>query len=425
MPVDMVLGGQWGDEGKGKIVDSIAEQYDYVVRFQGGPNAGHTIVIDGERTILHQIPSGILQHKTQCIISNGMVIDPKSLLDEIELAERYGSLIGRFHISPHAHIIFPFHRELDRLQERERGSWMLGTTGKGIGPCYADKAYRRGIRMGFLLQTENFAKVLERNLNHYNALFKHVYNHTTLSFNEIFDAYTQYAEKLAPYVGDTDLILSRANENEAMVLLEGAQGALLDIDHGSYPYVTSSTTTAGGACSGAAIAPTHLRDIIGVVKSYTTRVGSGPFPTELFNGDANILQTKGGEFGSTTGRERRCGWFDVPLISRIIRLNGFSQIILTKLDVLGAVESPKICTHYEINKERYAVAPGDTYVLESIKPIYEQCEGWDDDISTVGRYDALPRACRQYVERIEQLVQCSIPIISVGPGRTQSIYRTT
>ncbi len=414
----VVVGTQWGDEGKGKIVDLLAENADFVVRFQGGNNAGHTMVVGGEQFIFHLVPSGILQGKI-CAIGNGVVVDPGVLLEELERLSSRGIDVDpqKFMISERAHVIMPYHKAVDAARENFKGDKKIGTTGRGIGPAYEDKATRRGIRFVDLMDPEALLEKVNTILDEKNFYLKNYLSADTLDSESILGQYQQYAEKLAPYVTNISVVLNRASKQGKQILFEGAQGTHLDIDHGTYPYVTSSNTLAGNACCGAGVGPAKINNVIGIVKAYTTRVGKGPFPTELFDDIGDKIQEKGVEFGATTGRRRRCGWLDTVLLRNSARLNGLSSVAITKLDVLGEIDSLKICTGYEYKGERMDDFPASLKVLADCKPIYETLAGWPEDISTLKNYDDLPQNVKNYLKRIEELIDTPISIISVSPER--------
>ena len=424
MPAYVVAGMQWGDEGKGKVVDFLTRYADLVVRHQGGNNAGHTVVVGGKQTILHLIPSGILHGDKICIIGNGTVLDPGVLIQELDTLCAAGQKVeGRLFISSNAHIIMPYHKELDKLQEKFRGKNRIGTTGRGIGPAYADKADRFGIRLGDLLNRDVFADKLRSTLEYKNMILKALPESEPLSFDAIYTEYCVYADRLRPFAADTVTMILRALEEKKRVVCEGAQGSMLDIDHGTYPYVTSSATTAAGACTGGGIGLDQIRGVIGIVKAYTTRVGEGPFPTELTDEVGQLLREKGREYGATTGRPRRCGWLDCVLLRRAARLNGTTFNVLTKPDVLGGFDTIKICTEYEIDGVRTREFPAETAVLERVKPVYEEMPGWREDISPCRSWEELPGTAQAYFKRIEELTGVPLAIISVGPGREETIER--
>ena len=420
MSVSIIVGSQWGDEGKGKIVDLLSSKYDIVARYQGGANAGHTIQIGEKQYIFHLIPSGILHENVICIIGNGVVIEPKALLEEIEMLEQNGiDIKGRLFISHNAHIIMPYHKLLDSINEK--GTQKIGTTGRGIGPSYIDKYARRGIRIADLLDKEILREKIAKNLSEKNNLLKKVYDHDELEIESIIDELLKFDERIDKYITDTSAFLTDAIQENKSVLLEGAQGALLDVDHGTYPFVTSSNPTSGGACTGTGIPPTKISNVIGIVKAYTTRVGLGPFPTELFDEDGEKLGRIGAEFGATTGRPRRCGWFDAFLVNYSRKINGIERAVITKLDVLGYFDEIKVCVGYEINGKKLKYFPTSESELVAAKPIYETLKGWNQDISNAKSYDELPQEAKDYLTFIS--VQCGFEIkyISVGPKRSQTI----
>jgi adenylosuccinate synthase len=414
----VVVGTQWGDEGKGKIVDLLAEHADFVVRFQGGNNAGHTMVVGGEQFIFHLIPSGILQGKT-CAIGNGVVVDPGVLLEELDRLGSRGIEVDpqKFLISERAHLIMPYHKAVDAARENFKGDKKIGTTGRGIGPAYEDKATRRGIRFVDLLDSEAFAEKVNTILDEKNFYLKNYLSADTLEAESILQQYREYAQKLAPYVTNVSITLDQAHKSGQQILFEGAQGTHLDIDHGTYPYVTSSNTLAGNACCGAGVGPGKIDDVIGIVKAYTTRVGKGPFPTELLDDIGDKIQEKGAEFGATTGRRRRCGWLDTVLLRNSARLNGLSSIAITKLDVLGEIESLKICSGYEYKGKEMNDFPASLNVLAECKPIYETLPGWPEDISGIKNFDDLPQNVKNYLKRVEEFTETPISIVSVSPER--------
>ena len=392
MPSVIVVGLQWGDEGKGKIVDVLSEKADVVARFQGGHNAGHTVVINNEKFILHVIPSGILYNGKKCLIGNGVVVDPASLVKEIEgLRGRKVQIDGsNLLLSKHAHVIMPYHIAIDQESEKIKGSKSIGTTGRGIGPTYCDKIGRSGIRISDLYQEDLFRNKLKSNLLHINFLLENLYKAKGFNLDEIFEEYSGYAEKLREHVADTDIIINDAINSNKNVLLEGAQGTLLDIDHGTYPYVTSSNSTAGGACTGLGIGPTKITRVLGIIKAYTTRVGAGPFPTEIHDSLGELIREKGGEYGATTGRPRRCGWLDMVILRHSVRVNGLTGIAITKLDILDGLESLKICTSYKYNGRLYNEFPKEINIFSECEPVYEEIEGWKESTSGITDYEKLP-----------------------------------
>ncbi|GIF75348.1 adenylosuccinate synthetase [Asanoa siamensis] len=420
----MLLGAQWGDEGKGKVTDLLGGQVDYVVRYSGGNNAGHTVITpDGQKYALHLMPSGALSPNAVIVIGNGVVIDPKVLLAEIDgLAER-GVDVSRLRISGDAHLIMPHHRALDRVVERYLGSGRIGTTGRGIGPAYGDKVARMGIRVQDLLDPGILRKKVELTLREKNQTLFKVYNRKAIDTDAVVEEYLAYAERLRPYIAETREILWSALDRGEIVLMEGAQATMLDMDHGTYPFVTSSNPTAGGACVGAGIPPTAVTQVIGVAKAYTTRVGSGPFPTELFDENGAHLRKVGAEYGTTTGRERRCGWFDAVVARYAVRLNGITDMVITKLDVLTGLEKVPICVGYEINGKIHSDMPMSQTDFHHAVPVYEEHDGWWEDISKARSFDELPAAARSYVERIEQLCGTRVSVIGVGPGREENVVR--
>jgi adenylosuccinate synthase len=417
-----VVGTQWGDEGKGKLTDLLSKEMDVVVRYQGGHNAGHRIVVDGEAFALQLVPSGILYPAVTPVIGNGVVVDPKVLLDELDVLELRGIDTSRLLVSGNAHLVMPYHRELDRVNERYLGRNALGTTRRGIGPAYADKATRVGLRVQDLLDAKIFRQKLDVVLKEKNAVLSRVYNRLPLSGDEIADAYlTEYAPRLAPMIADTVSFLHDELAVGRHLLLEGAQATFLDLDHGTYPFVTSSNPVAGGACTGSGIGPLDITRVIGIAKAYVTRVGAGPFPTELTDDVGDLLVERGGEFGTNTGRRRRCGWFDVPMARQAARLNSLSDIALTKLDVLDALESVKVCVAYEADGRRYDYPPYHQSVLHAVTPIYEELDGWREDLSARTSFNDFPRAAKRYVSFLAEHTGVPIHVIGVGPGREQFV----
>ena len=418
----VIVGTQWGDEGKGKVVDLLAGFADLVVRFQGGNNAGHTMVVEGKQFISHLIPSGILQNKI-CLLGNGMVVDPAVLIKEIDYLKSNGIDVGpdNLKISERAHVIMPYHKKIDHAREKLKGDKKIGTTGRGIGPSYEDKATRRGIRFVELLDPEVFREKVNSILEEKNFYLKEYLSSNPLDLEDIINRYNEYAERLSPHVTNISVVINNAIKSGGQVLFEGAQGTHLDIDHGTYPYVTSSNTIAGNACGGAGIGPKEITGVIGIVKAYTTRVGEGPFPAELFDKTGDAIQKKGVEFGATTGRKRRCGWLDTVILRNAVRLNGLTGIAITKLDVLGGLESLKICTGYEYNGKILQDFPASLNILSECKPIYETLPGWPEDISNIRTIEGLPQGARNYLNRIEELIETPIQLISLGPGRNETI----
>ena len=418
-----IIGAQWGDEGKGKIVDLFTQDADIIVRFQGGNNAGHTLVVDGKKTVLHLIPSGALHPNKLCVIGNGVVVDPEILIEEIDALKAQGHLANdnQIRISEQAHVIMPYHKAIDQARERLRGKGKIGTTGRGIGPAYEDKIARIGIRFVDLLEADTFREKLERNIAEKNFYLKAILQEKALKFNEIHDSYSEYRDKLKQYVTNTGLLLDQQIRAGKRVLFEGAQGTLLDVDHGTYPYVTSSSTVTGGACSGSGVGPQHIHQIIGISKAYTTRVGSGPFPTELDGPEGETLRREGAEFGATTGRSRRCGWFDAVGVRHAVRMNGLTGVALTKLDVLTGFKKIPICTAYEYEGRRVNEFPASSKVMLGVKPVYEEMEGWTAPLDNVRKFSDLPATAQKYVKRIEEVIGSEIILVSVGPGREQTI----
>ena len=423
MAAVVLIGAQWGDEGKGKITDFLAERADMIVRYQGGNNAGHTVVIGQETYKLHLIPSGIFYPDKTCVIGNGLVIDPKVLIEELSYLKARGVSTDNLRISTNAHVIMPYHRLLDVLEEEFKGDHKIGTTKRGIGPAYKDKASRTGIRVSDLMDREEFKNRLQYNLEEKNLIISKIYNQEELVYEDILEEYMMYAEKLRPFVTDTSLEVNRSLDLGQKVLFEGAQGTLLDIDHGTYPYVTSSNPIAGAACVGAGVGPTRIGKVVGVIKSYTTRVGEGPFPTELGCSIGELIRERGGEYGTTTGRPRRCGWFDAVIARYAVRVSGISDFAFTKLDVLTGMDRLKICTEYRYRGETLTEFPQSLKILAECEAIYEEMPGWQEDITSVNEYDQLPENAKKYVERIEKLTNVPMTLLAVGPGRNQTIVR--
>jgi adenylosuccinate synthase len=423
MPNVIVLGLQWGDEGKGKIVDVLSEKADVVARYQGGHNAGHTVVIKNEKFILHVIPSGILYKGKKCLIGNGVVVEPASLLEEINGLKERGIEIDKnnLFLSKNAHVIMPYHMALDRENEKLRGSKSIGTTGRGIGPAYCDKINRSGIRVADLLQPEFFKEKLKANLFNINFLLENLYKAQVFNIENIYDEYLGYAEKLKEHVADTDIIIDNTIAEGGNILLEGAQGTLLDIDHGTYPYVTSSNATAGGACTGLGIGPTKISKVLGVVKAYTTRVGAGPFPTEIKDSLGDAIREKGGEYGATTGRPRRCGWLDMVILRHSARINGLTGIAITKLDILDGLETIKICTSYKHKGKTYKEFPKELNIFQECEPVYEETKGWKESTIGIRDFEKLPDAAKAYVNKIENMLGVEAHIISTGQRRDELI----
>ncbi len=422
MSVKVVVGAQWGDEGKGKMIDLMSERADLVARYQGGANAGHTVVIDGAKYVLHLIPSGILQKDTICAIGNGVVVDPAALLEEIEMLRQQGIEVqDRLFISHRAHLIMPYHKLLDRAKEASDVAGRIGTTGRGIGPAYVDKANRTGIRIVDLLDRKTFEAKLRRNIAEKNEILAKIYGADELDAEPIINEYLEFDEKIDPYIKDVSVLVNDAVQAGEEVLLEGAQGTLLDIDFGTYPFVTSSTPTSGGACSGVGIGPTCIDEVIGVIKAYTTRVGMGPFPTEMAEEEGVNLRELGDEFGATTGRPRRCGWFDAVIANFARRVNGLSSFALTKLDVLDTLEEIKICVAYRFEDKTFTAFPSEIRILEQCEPVYELFPGWQEPTSGIQELAKLPENARRYIRAIENLTGVSVGIVSVGSEREQTI----
>ncbi len=423
MSVVVVVGAQWGDEGKGKIVDLLSQKYDVVARYQGGANAGHTVHINEKTYILHLIPSGILHPHVECVIGNGVVIDPVALLDEIALLEKEGvSVRGRLWISQKAHLIMPYHKLLDQVTEQQAGVNRIGTTGRGVGPAYVDKFNRRGIRIVDLLDPDLLESKLRRNLEEKNALLQKIYGHSPLNIDQIIDEYLQFDRLIDPYVRDISIYLDRAVREGKRILLEGAQGTLLDVDHGTYPYVTSSNPVSGGACIGVGMGPTRIKAVLGVLKAYTTRVGEGPFPTELTGEEGEYLRQTGKEFGATTGRPRRCGWFDALVARYAVRINGITELAITKLDVLDQLPRIQVCVGYQYQGERLDEFPTDLKILQHCRPLYRELPGWQTSTRHLTHPEELPINARKYLEFIEETIGANIKIISVGSRRDQTIF---
>ena len=428
----VVIGTQWGDEGKGKIVDLLTDRAQAVVRFQGGHNAGHTLVIDGKKTVLHLIPSGVLRNNVQCLIGNGVVLSPSALLDEIAMLEQNGvPARERIRLSESCPLILPYHIALDQAREIARGKKAIGTTGRGIGPCYEDKISRRGIRLGELLDAKHFANRLREVMEYHNFALEHYFKQPVVDYQQVLEEALQQAEQLKPLIGDIPGILHGMRARGESIMFEGAQGALLDIDHGTYPFVTSSTTTAGGAAAGSGVGPADLDYILGIVKAYTTRVGAGPFPTELVydldsdEGDetGKYLGTKGHEFGATTGRQRRCGWLDIVALNRSLKINSVTGICITKLDVLDELETIKIAVSYNLNGQQVTTPPVGADRFGECEPEFIEMPGWQQSTIGIREYDQLPQAARDYLAKIEELTGIPIDIVSTGPDRAETIVK--
>ncbi|AAK81516.1 adenylosuccinate synthase [Clostridium acetobutylicum] len=423
MSAFIVLGAQWGDEGKGKMTDYLAQGADVVVRFQGGNNAGHTVEVEDKKYKLHLIPSGILYKNKVNVIGNGVVLDPKAMFEEVEYLKGMGVEVTpeNLIVSDRAHLIMPYHRALDGASEKHRGKNDIGTTGKGIGPCYTDKAERSGIRVCDLLHPEVFKEKLKSNLEIKNAIITKVYGMDAFDYNEICEEYLAFGEKLKPFVKDTSVIVYNEIKNGKKVLFEGAQGNLLDIDYGTYPYVTSSNTIGGGVCPGAAIGPTMITSAVGIAKAYTTRVGKGPFPTELLDEMGDRIREAGFEYGVTTGRARRCGWLDTVILKQAARVSGLTSFAMTKIDTLAGIDKVKVCIGYDFNGKTIDYIPASLEDLALCKPIYEEFDGWDESVADARSYDELPLNAKKYLKRIEELTETKISIVSVGPERNHTI----
>lgn len=417
-----LVGLQWGDEGKGKIIDILTESFDIIVRYQGGSNAGHTIVIDGEKFVLHLIPSGILRKNKSCVIGNGVVLDPLQLLQEIdELRGKNIEVGGNLHISELAHLVFPYHKKLDEYSEGEKGGEKIGTTRRGIGPCYADKMARSGIRVSDLFCPEYFKQRLKQVVDEKNRIFVHLHGADELSWKEIYDEYLGYAERIKPFVCQAIEFMDKAIKAKKRILFEGAQGALLDVDFGTYPFVTSSTVVASGAASGTGISPRHIHKVLGIMKAYTTRVGNGPFPTELTDKTGEHLREKGCEYGATTGRPRRCGWFDAVSVKHSIMVNGADSVVMTKLDVLDNQKTIKLCVGYKIDGKEHKYFPADLVAWKEYEPVYEELPGWQEDTSKMRNAKDIPSRASDYIKRLEKILDVKIEMLSVGPDRGQII----
>lgn len=421
MSTVVVIGAQWGDEGKGKVTDFLAEKADMVVRYMGGNNAGHTVVVDDREFKMHLIPSGILYPDKMCIIGSGVVIDPAVLIKELESLEKQGISTANLRISQRAHVIFPYHQKLDQVEEERKGNNKIGTTCRGIGPAYTDKSARVGIRVIDLLDAEEFPALLEANMKSKNQILTEVYGGQSLDYGEVLKNFKGYAEALRKYVCDTSILVNDAVQQGHNILFEGAQGTLLDLDHGTYPYVTSSHPTAAAACLGAGIGPTRIGRVIGVAKAYTTRVGEGPFPTELNDDTGAFIRKQGGEYGTTTGRPRRCGWFDGVVGRYAVRINGLDYLAITKLDVLSGLEQIRICTGYNYRGEVINEFPASLKVLNECVPVYEDFPGWSEDITRARKLEDLPVQARRYLDRISEISGAPIALIGVGSRRSQTI----
>ena len=417
----VIVGTQWGDEGKGKLIDVLAPKADYIVRFQGGNNAGHTVVVNDEKFILHLLPSGIINSTGKCIIGSGVVVDIEVLLKEIEELEKRGKNLDNLYIDERAHLIMPYHIEIDKAREEARGENKIGTTQRGIGPCYIDKIARNGIRVGDLLELDRFKDKLEWNIKDKNDMLVR-YDKDTFELEDLYEKYVKLSEKIKHRIIDAVTEVNEAVDKDKVVLFEGAQAIMLDIDYGTYPYVTSSSPTAGGVTVGTGVSPKKINRILGVMKAYTTRVGEGPFPTELADETGEMLRTVGSEYGATTGRPRRCGWLDLVVGKYAVMINGLTDIVLTKLDVLDSFDKIKVGVAYEIDGKRHENYPASLRKSKEVKIIYEELDGWKEDISKITKYEDLPENCKKYLKFIEEFLGCPISMVSVGPERTQNIY---
>lgn len=419
MPAIAIIGAQWGDEGKGKIVDLLAEKANVVVRFSGGNNAGHTVVNQLGEFHMHLIPSGIFHPGVTCLIGNGVVVDPAGLLEEVESLKQHGVRVSNLFVSDRAHLIMPYHILLDGLEEEARGSGAIGTTRKGVGPAFVDKTSRMGIRICDLLDKETFRERLGFVLEYKNSILTKLYGASPFSLEELYQSYCQYGEQLAPFIRETDLIIREALKKDELVMFEGAQGTMLDLDHGTYPYVTSAAT--GGVSLGIGTGSTKIDSVLGVFKAYTTRVGGGPMPTELQDENGNLIREKAHEYGTTTGRPRRCGWFDAVIGRFSAEVNGYTAAAVTRFDILDTFPTLKICTAYEADGVTYNSPPANPTLLERCRPVYEELPGWQCPTSDLRRFDELPAEAQAYVRRMEELISCPVSLISVGPGREQTI----
>ncbi len=422
MPNRVVVGAQWGDEGKAKIVDFLTEDADVVIRFQGGANAGHTVEVGDQKFVFHLIPSGIMHPHTQCVIGNGVVLDPVQILKEIEEIKEKGIEVdGRLFISDAAHVVMPYHKQIDVLREEAAGKNAIGTTGRGIGPAYLDKVNRMGIRVGDLLDPESLKQKISRCVEDHNSLVTRMYNAKPVDAATIYEEYRMLGEKIRKYVTDTSVLLHESLKNQGRLIFEGAQGTILDVDHGTYPFVTSSSTVAGSACCGSGVGPKAIDQVIGVVKAYTTRVGNGPFPTEMTDALGEFLREEGGEYGATTGRKRRCGWFDAVVVRKAAIVNGLTHLALTKLDVLDKFDDIKVCTEYTLDGKATPYFPSRVASLERAEPVYETLPGWKSKTSGITKFDELPANAKAYLKRLAELVGVPIGMLSLGPKRHQTI----
>lgn len=423
MPASVLVGTQWGDEGKGKVTDLIAGDFDVVCRYAGGANAGHTVIADGKKLALHQVPSGVMYPDTIPVVGNGCIVDPKILLDEIDMLTEVDVNSDDLKISGNAHIVMPYHKDLDGAHEKKLGNNLIGTTKRGVGPCYMDKMNRTGLRIQDMLDEKIFRQKLEAALAYTNPILSKVYDLPTYTVDQICETYLPMAARIRPYIVESSEFLNNQLEEGKNILFEGAQATMLDIDHGTYPFVTSSNCTAGGAVTGSGVGPTNIKRVLGVAKAYLTRVGSGPFPTELFDETGDILGEVGHEYGVTTGRKRRCGWYDAVVVNYAARINGLTDLAITKLDVLGALDSIKVCVAYECDGKRYTTVPEHQSVFYHATPVFEELPGWKCDISGVRNFYQLPREAKDYIDFLEQLAGVRVSIITVGPDRDQSIDR--
>ncbi len=426
MPSVVIVGAQWGDEGKGKVVDLYSEWADAVVRYQGGNNAGHTLVVNGEKTVLHLVPSGVLHPGKLCVIGNGVVVDPKVLLVELDELKKRGRDLFKdraLSISDQCHVILPFHQEMDKAKESLQGAGKIGTTGRGIGPTYIDKIGREGLRMAEFVRPKEFREFLEKKCDYRNQILTKVLGRPAIDAKKIFEEYSAYAERLAPFVTNTPVLLDKSRRANKRILFEGAQGTLLDVDHGTYPFVTSSSTVAGGACTGSGLGPTSIDHVIGISKAYTTRVGEGPFPTELSDDVGKHLSKEGNEFGATTGRPRRCGWLDAVVLRHAVRVNGLTGLAVTKLDVLAGLKEVKIAVAYETPEGKAEDVPSVLSNWQGARPVYETFEGWSETPRKARQFSELPGAVRRFIDRIEELTGVPVVLLSVGPGREETIVR--
>ncbi|MEO6096326.1 MAG: adenylosuccinate synthase [Fibrobacteria bacterium] len=422
MPNRVVVGAQWGDEGKAKIVDFLTEEADLVIRFQGGANAGHTVEVGDQKFIFHLIPAGIMHPGKQCVIGNGVVLDPAQVLNEVEEVRAKGfDLDGRLWIAENAQVVLPYHKVLDQLKEKAAGKAAIGTTGRGIGPAYYDKVNRTGIRVGDLLEAPSLKEKLDRQVAAHNEVIVKMYGGDPLSAAAIYAEYLELGKRLAPYVADTVAIINSALKQKKRLIFEGAQGTVLDVDHGTYPFVTSSNTVAAAACIGSGVGPTAVDQVIGVVKAYTTRVGNGPFPTEEIGAIGKELRLIGHEYGATTGRERRCGWFNAVLVRRAAMVNGLTHLAITKMDVMDNFDEIKVCTHYELDGRRMDNFPSQISAVERVKPVYETLPGWKSPTVEIREWKDLPENARKYLTRLADLLEVPIGIISLGPKRHQTV----